>query len=84
MRDVVSLMVYFWFSITENHENHSRDILVQAIDNQANWISKNRIRPRSKETMIEDGAHLSENIIKLLSDILVDRSPLFLHSLGPS
>ena len=35
MRDVVSFMVYFWFSITENHENHSRDILVQAIDNQA-------------------------------------------------
>ena len=32
--------------------------------------------------MIEDGAHLSEKIIKLLSDILVDRSPLFLHSLG--
>ena len=32
--------------------------------------------------MIEDGAHLSENTIKLLSDILVDRSPFFLHSLG--
>ena len=43
MRDVVSFMVYFWFSITENHENHSRDILVQAIDNKANWINKNRI-----------------------------------------
>ena len=36
----------------------------------------------NKETMIEEGAHLSENIIKLLSDILVDRSPFFLHSLG--
>ena len=38
MRDVVSLMVYFWLSIKENHENYFRDILVQAIDNQANWI----------------------------------------------
>ena len=49
MRDVVSLMVYFWLSITENQENHSRGILVQAIDSTANWINQNRIRPRSCE-----------------------------------
>ena len=61
-------MVYFWLTITENHKNHSRDTSYTS-----HWqhTELNQLKPDkamtvwNKETMIEDGAHLGGNSIKL-------------------
>ena len=61
-------MVYFWLTITEYHKNHSRDIFYRSHwqHSELNQLKQDKAMILwNKETMIEDGAHLSGNSIKL-------------------
>ena len=61
-------MVYFWLTITENHKNHSRDTSYTSHwqHTELNQLKQDKAMTLwNKETMIEDGAHLSGNSIKL-------------------
>ena len=61
-------MVYFWLTITENHKNHSRDIFYRSHwqHSELNQLKQDKAMILwNKETIIEDGAHLNGNSIKL-------------------
>ena len=61
-------MVYFWLTITENHKNHSRDTSYRSHwqHSELNQLKQDKAMILwNKESMIEEGAHLNGNSIKL-------------------